>query len=179
VGRATAASGSGSSLATHWESSTPPSRGFASEPADEEEERELGNEKVHALVDELMKLTILEFSDLTKIIGKKLGVPDTPMMPMGMPMGMAPGPGAGPADAPVAEAPVEEKTSFTLKLEGFEASAKIKVIKEVRAITQLGLKEAKELVEGAPCIIKPGLPKEEAEELRKKLEDVGGKVVLD
>jgi len=155
-------------------------RSFASEPAaNEDEERELGNEKVHALVEELIKLDILEFSDLTKLLARKLGLPETPMMGgMMMAPGGAPAAGApaAAADAPPAE---EEKTSFTVKLDGFDASSKIKVIKEIRAITQLGLKEAKELVEGAPCVVKPGCSKEEAEEIKKKLEDVGGKIVLE
>eukprot|EP00951_Prasinocladus_malaysianus_P002204 scaffold15648_cov27-Prasinocladus_malaysianus.AAC.2 len=92
-----------------------------------------------------MELSVLEFSDLSKIIAKRLGVPDQPMMPMGMAMGVPAG-GASAGGAAAAEAPAEEeKTSFALKLDGFDAAAKIKVIKEVRAITELGLKEAKEL----------------------------------
>jgi len=71
---------------------------------------------------------------------------------------------------------VEEKTLFDLKLMGFDAKAKIKVIKEVRAIAGLGLKEAKELVEGAPKVIKKDIKKEEAEELQKKLEEVGATI---
>jgi large subunit ribosomal protein L7/L12 len=74
------------------------------------------------------------------------------------------------------EAAVEEKTLFDLKLVGFDAKAKIKVIKEVRAIGGLGLKEAKELVEGAPKVIKKDIKKEEAEELQKKLEEVGATI---
>lgn len=81
------------------------------------------------------------------------------------------------ATAPAEEK--EEKTSFDLKLESFDAAAKIKVIKEIRGITELGLKEAKELVEGAPAMVKKGLKKEEAEEFKKKLEAVGAKVSLE
>lgn len=123
-----------------------------------------------------MQLNLLEFSDFTKLLGKKLGMPEDMMSGGGMMM--APGMMAAPAGgapaaggAEVAPAAAEEKTSFTLKLDGFDAASKIKVIKEVRAITELGLKEAKELVEGAPCVVKPGITKEEAEELKKKLED--------
>ena len=77
--------------------------------------------------------------------------------------------GAGGAAVPAAEeAPKEEKTSFNVKLESFEAGAKIKVIKEVRALTSLGLKEAKELVEGAPKMLQEGLSKEEVEALKEK-----------
>lgn len=109
--------------------------------------------QVRALVDELLKLNILEFSDLTKILAKRLGVPDQPMMPMGM--AMAAPAGGAPAASPAAE-PAEEKTSFTVKLESFDAAAKIKVIKEVRAVTGLGLKEAKELV--SPFLLPSMLP---------------------
>jgi len=69
-----------------------------------------------------------------------------------------------------AAAPVEEKTDFNIKLDGFDAASKIKVIKEVRAITDLGLKEAKELVEGAPAVLRKGVKKEEAEQIKAKLE---------
>lgn len=86
--------------------------------------------------------------------------------------------GAPAADAGAASAE-EEKTDFTVKLSGFDASSKIKVIKEVRAITDLGLKEAKELVEGAPAVIKEGLSKEDAEELKAKLEAAGGQIGLE
>jgi len=170
-----------------WEtpSSSLCGRGFASDAAPEDdEEREIGNEKVRGLVDEVVQLNLLEFSDFTKLLGKKLGMPEDMMSGGGMMM--APGMMAAPAGgapaaggAEVAPAAAEEKTSFTLKLDGFDAASKIKVIKEVRAITELGLKEAKELVEGAPCVVKPGITKEEAEELKKKLEDVGGKVSLE
>eukprot|EP00578_Thalassiosira_sp_NH16_P006109 CAMPEP_0181117486 /NCGR_PEP_ID=MMETSP1071-20121207/22550_1 /TAXON_ID=35127 /ORGANISM="Thalassiosira sp., Strain NH16" /LENGTH=107 /DNA_ID=CAMNT_0023201881 /DNA_START=304 /DNA_END=627 /DNA_ORIENTATION=+ len=73
---------------------------------------------------------------------------------------------------------VEEKTIFDLKLTGFDAKSKIKVIKEVRAITSLGLKEAKELVEGAPTNVKKDIQKEEAEELKAKLEKVGATIEI-
>ena len=76
------------------------------------------------------------------------------------------------------ETKVEEKTTFDLKLTGFDAKAKIKVIKEIRAITALGLKEAKELVEGVPATIKKQIKKEECEELKKKLEEVGATVEI-
>mmetsp|Transcript_6404 Transcript_6404/g.9505 ORF Transcript_6404/g.9505 Transcript_6404/m.9505 type:complete len:101 (-) Transcript_6404:557-859(-) len=93
------------------------------------------------------------------------------------------GGGGPPAAAPAgvaaeAAAPVVEKTEFELKLESFNAPDKLKVIKEVRAITGLGLKESKELVEKSPSIIKAGLTKEDAEKLKKVLEDNGGKVEI-
>jgi large subunit ribosomal protein L7/L12 len=115
----------------------------------EPEQREITDPTVIALADQITQLNLLQVSDLTELIKKRLGITSSPMMgmPMGMPM-MGGGGGAAPAAAQPAEAapPVEEKTEFTLKLDGFDASAKIKVIKEVRAITGLGLKEAKDLV---------------------------------
>ena len=105
----------------------------------------------HLLADFAAQLNLLQVSDLTEVLKKKLGIQGGAMMgmPMGMPMM---GAAAAPAAAPAAEAPKEEKTEFTLKLEGFDAAAKIKVIKEVRAITGLGLKEAKELVSFEGCV---------------------------
>mmetsp|Transcript_22644 Transcript_22644/g.49460 ORF Transcript_22644/g.49460 Transcript_22644/m.49460 type:complete len:95 (+) Transcript_22644:2-286(+) len=94
-------------------------------------------------------------------------------------MGGAPMAG-GAAAAPAAEeAPVAEKTAFTVKLESFDASAKIKLIKEVRALTGLGLKEAKEMVEKTPVEVKKDIKKEEAETIKGKLEAAGGVVVVD
>ena len=87
---------------------------------------------------------------------------------------------AGGAAAPAEDAePAEEKTAFDVKLTSFDASSKINVIKEVRAITGLGLKEAKEFVEGAPKVIKEGLKKEECEEIQEKLKAVGGVVEIE
>ena len=81
--------------------------------------------------------------------------------------------------APAADEPKEEKTAFDVKLASFDAKSKIKVIKEVRAITGLGLKEAKELVEGAPSTVKKDVKKEEADELVEKLKAVGAVVELE
>ncbi|KAK9843670.1 hypothetical protein WJX81_001901 [Elliptochloris bilobata] len=89
------------------------------------------------------------------------------------------GPGQGAAPAAAAEPAAPPKTEFDIKLDGFDAAAKIKVIKEVRGMTDLGLKEAKELVEKAPTVIKSGVSKAEAEQLKKKLEAAGGKVTLE
>ena len=109
-----------------------------------EEQREVTDPTVQALADQILQLNLLQVSDLTEILKDKLGI----QAPMMMPMGGAAAPVAAAAAAPAAEAaaPKEEQTEFTLKLEGFDAAAKIKVIKEVRAITGLGLKEAKDLV---------------------------------
>ena len=119
---------------------------------------------LNAIVDQLSGLTVMEAADLVKKLEEKWGV-SAAAAPVMM---------AGPAGA-AAAAPAEEKTEFTVVLA--EAGAnKINVIKEVRAITGLGLKEAKDLVEGAPKEVKAGVPKAEAAELKKKLEAAGAKV---
>lgn len=119
------------------------------------------------VVDFLSKMTILEAVELTKELEEKWGVSAA------APVAVA----AGPA-APAAEAAAEEeKTEFDIELTSF-GSQKIAVIKEVRAITQLGLKEAKELVEGAPKMVKDGVSKEEADEIKKKLEAAGATVTV-
>jgi len=103
-----------------------------------------------------------------------------PMMPgMGFSLRGLGGAGGGVA-APAAEEKKEEKTAFDLKLEaGFDAAAKIKIIKEVRSFTDLGLKEAKELVEKAPAVLKQGVTKEEAEKIIEKMKAIGAKVIME
>ena len=118
------------------------------------------------IVDELSSLTVLEAAKLAKLLEEKWGV--SAAAPVAM---MAAGSGVA------AAAPVEEKTEFTVVLATVGAQ-KINVIKEVRAITSLGLKEAKDLVEGAPKPIKEGIPKDEANAIKKKFEDVGAKVEI-
>jgi large subunit ribosomal protein L7/L12 len=118
------------------------------------------------LVDDLSALTVLEASELSKLLEEKWGVSAA------APVAVA---AAGPAAA--AAAPAEEKTEFDVILASF-GDNKINVIKEVRAITGLGLGEAKALVEGAPKAIKEGASKAEAEELKTKLEAAGAKVEL-
>jgi large subunit ribosomal protein L7/L12 len=118
------------------------------------------------LVDELSSLTVIEAAELSKLLEEKWGVSAA------APVAMA-APAAGGAAA--AAAPVEEQTEFAVIL--LEAGEKkINVIKEVRTITALGLKEAKDLVEGAPKTVKEGVSKDEAAKLRKQLEDAGAKV---
>lgn len=112
-------------------------------------------------------LTLIEAADLVKILEDRLGIQAA------APVAMAAMPAAGGAAA----APAEEKTAFDVVLTDGGAN-KIAVIKEVRAATNLGLKEAKDLVEGAPKTVKEGASKEEAEELKKKLEAAGAKVTL-
>ncbi len=115
-------------------------------------------------------MTVLELSDFIKALEDKFGV--TAAMPV---MAAA----AGPAVAAEAAAPVEEKTEFNVILTGYEAEKKIQVIKVVRAITSLGLKEAKDLVEGVPKPVKEAVSKEEAANIKKQLEEVSGQVKID
>lgn len=117
-------------------------------------------------------MTVLELSEFIKTLEDKFGVQAA--MPV---MAAAAGPGAA---APAQEAaPVEEKTEFNVILTGYEPDKKIQVIKVVRAITSLGLKEAKDLVEGVPKPVKEGVSKEEAANIKKQLEEVSGQVKVE
>ena len=124
----------------------------------------MASEKITALIEEVKGLTVLELSELVHALEEEFGVSAAAMA----------APAAGGAAAPAAE----EKTEFDVILAGFDAAAKIKVIKAVREITGLGLAEAKAVVEAAPKAVKEGVSKDEAEELKKKLEEVGAKVEL-
>jgi large subunit ribosomal protein L7/L12 len=119
------------------------------------------------LVDDLSSLTVLEAAELAKLLEEKWGVSAAAAVAVAA----APGAGGG------AAAPVEEKTEFTVVLAA-AGDKKIEVIKEVRALTGLGLKEAKDLVEGAPKPVKEGVAKEEAEKIKATLEKAGAKVEL-
>jgi large subunit ribosomal protein L7/L12 len=119
------------------------------------------------IVDELSSLTVLEAADLAKMLEEKWGVSAAAAVAVA----------AGPAGAGGAPAPAEEKTEFTVVLAS-TGEKKIEVIKEVRALTGLGLKEAKDLVEGAPKTIKEGVAKDEANKIKTTLEKVGAKVEL-
>ena len=119
------------------------------------------------VVDYIKGISVLELSQLVKTLESELGVSAAAAMPMAMPM--AGGGGAA------AAAPAEEKTEFTVTLTEV-GSNKINVIKVVREVTSLGLKEAKDLVESAPKAIKEAIPKDEAEAIKKKFEEVGAKV---
>ena len=122
---------------------------------------------INALVDQLSELTVLEAADLAKALEEKWGVSAAAAVAV-----------AGPAGGGAAAAPAEEeKTEFDVILTG-DGGKKINVIKEVRASTQLGLGEAKALVEGAPKPIKEGVNKAEAEKIKKQIEDAGGTVEL-
>ena len=121
------------------------------------------------VIDYIKGISVLELSQLVKALESELGVSAAAAMPMAMPGMAMPGAGGG------AAAPAEEKTDFTVTLTEVGTN-KINVIKVVREITALGLKEAKDLVEGAPKPIKEGIPKEEAAAIKKKFEEVGAKV---
>ena len=120
------------------------------------------------LVDELSSLTVIEAAQLSKLLEEKWGVSAA------APVAVAAAPGAG-GGAAAAAAPAEEQTEFTVILAA-AGEKKINVIKEVRAITSLGLKEAKDLVEAAPKPVKEGVSKEEAAKFKKQLEDAGATV---
>ena len=122
---------------------------------------------INGLVDQLSSLTVLEAADLAKALEEKWGVSAAAAV------AAAPAAGGGAAAA----APAEEKTEFDVILTG-DGGKKINVIKEVRAITGLGLGEAKALVEGAPKPVKEGVNKDEAEKIKKQIEDAGGTVEL-
>jgi large subunit ribosomal protein L7/L12 len=120
-------------------------------------------------VDYIKNISVLELSQLVKRLEQELGVSAAAAMPMAMPMGGGAAAGAAPA--------AEEKTEFDVILTDFGAK-KIEVIKAVREVTSLGLKEAKDLVEGVPKPIKEGVTKAEAETIKKKFEDVGAKAEI-
>ena len=120
------------------------------------------------VIDYIKGISVMELSQLVKALESELGVSAAAAMPMAMPgMGMAGG----------AAAPAEEQTEFTVTLTEI-GSEKIKVIKAVREVTSLGLKEAKDLVESAPKALKEGVAKDEAEVIKKKFDEVGAKVEI-
>ena len=124
----------------------------------------MASEKITAMIEEVKALTVLELSELVKALEEEFGVSAAAM--------------AAPAAGGAAAEAAEEKTEFDVVLAGFDAAAKIKVIKAVREITGLGLAEAKGVVEGAHKTLKEAVSKDEAEEMKKKLEEAGAKVEL-
>ncbi len=123
------------------------------------------------VIEYIKGISVLELSQLVKALESELGVSAAAAMPM-----MMPGGGAGGGAA--AAAPVEEKTEFNVTLVSFPADKKINIIKVVREVTSLGLKEAKDLVEAVPKAVKEGVNKDEAEAIRKKFDEVGAKVEI-
>ena len=124
----------------------------------------MASEKITKIVDEVAELSVLELSELVKEVEERFGVSAAAPVAVAV--------AAGPAEA------AEEKTEFDVVLAGFDAAAKIKVIKVVREITGLGLGEAKAAVEGTPKTLKEAVSKEEAEDIKAKLEEAGAKVEL-
>ncbi|GLT32811.1 hypothetical protein SLA2020_074500 [Shorea laevis] len=147
---------------------------------DPTEHRSPPTERVWRLVDEISGLTLAEIAELGSIIMKKRGMTEPPTV--GVMKAGAAGLAGMAAKASAAAAKEEakpEKTVFELKLESYEAAAKIKIIKEVRSFTDLGLKEAKDLVEKTPAVLKKGVSKEEGEQIIEKMKALGAKVVLE
>ena len=131
----------------------------------EEKKEVIVPEKFKAIVTEIEKMSVLDLSELVKILEEKFGVSAAAPVMMGAM------PGAAPVEA------AEEKTSFDVELTDSGAN-KISVIKVIRELTQLGLKEAKDVADGAPKMVIEGVDKAKAEEAKKKLEEAGGKVTL-
>ncbi len=123
------------------------------------------------VINYIESMTVLELSAFIKVLEEKYGVQAAMQM-------MSAG-GAGGGAAAAAPEPVEEQTEFNVVLTGYEADKKIQVIKVVRAVTSLGLKEAKDLVEGVPKAVKEGVSKQEAENVKKQLEEVSGQVKVE
>jgi large subunit ribosomal protein L7/L12 len=121
------------------------------------------------ILDSISKMTVMEVVELISDMEKKFGVTAA------APVAVAAGPG-GPGAA--AAAPVEEQTEFTVTLKEYPADKKVTVIKVIRELTGLGLKEAKDLVEGSPSTVKEGVSKADSETMKKKLEDAGAKVEI-
>ncbi|XP_027185510.1 uncharacterized protein LOC113783546 [Coffea eugenioides] len=147
---------------------------------DSAEHRSPPTERVWRLVDEISSLTLVEVAELGSIMMKKMGMKEPPVVGVMKPgdVGMGAVSMKGPATAAKEEKKVE-KTVFELKLESYDAASKIKVIKEVRSFTDLGLKEAKDLVEKTPAVFKKGVSKEEGEQIIEKMKAVGAKVVME
>ncbi|KAL8913075.1 MAG: hypothetical protein Q9171_002055 [Xanthocarpia ochracea] len=133
--------------------------------------------KIATIVDQISQLTLLETADLVSNLKSKLNIPD---LPMG---GFSSGPAAAspppPAEEEEAAPAAQEKTLFTLTLKSFEATAKPKIIKEIKAMLGLSLVESKKFVEGAPKMMKEGVPKEEGEKIVETMKALGGVVGMD
>jgi len=142
-------------------------------PFDDGSGKIMASPELHDLSDRILKLSFLEIYQLTLLMNEHFDFDDDNLA-----MGGMDGGGGGSGGEAKEEEVVEEKTAFDLKLTGFDSKSKIKVIKEVRAIAELGLKEAKELVEGAPKVVKKGIKQEDAEKLKEKLESIGATVEI-
>mmetsp|Transcript_23433 Transcript_23433/g.30425 ORF Transcript_23433/g.30425 Transcript_23433/m.30425 type:complete len:179 (-) Transcript_23433:280-816(-) len=133
--------------------------------------------KIEALCDDVCKLNVIELAEFLELFKEKAGLKDSDLM------GAAPVAVAAPVGAvsteEAAAPPKEEKEFFDIKLTGYDDKAKIKIIKEIRGLTGLGLKEAKEVVEGVPSVFMKEIKKEEADEIVKKITELGGKIELE
>ncbi|CAN6332086.1 unnamed protein product [Urochloa humidicola] len=134
------------------------------------------SDRVWRLVEDVSSLTLAESAALSSLLLRRLDIPSAPPIAI---LNSAAGLGGGGGAAGEKPAAAAEKTVFELRLEAFDAASKIKVIKEIRSFTDLGLKEAKELVEKAPAVIKGGVSKEDAEAIVERMKAVGAKVVMD
>ncbi|KAI3794137.1 hypothetical protein L1987_36764 [Smallanthus sonchifolius] len=132
------------------------------------------SEKLERIADEILSLTKLERNDYAVLLRYKMGFNNYGPSVTGLGSSSSSG-----AAAAASETKAAEKVVFDVKLEKFDAASKIKIIKEVRAFTDLGLKEAKDLVEKAPTVVKKGITKDEAEAIMAKLKDLGATVVLE
>ncbi|CAI0387256.1 unnamed protein product [Linum tenue] len=149
---------------------------------DPTEHRSPPTERVFRLVDEIASLTLAEVAELGSIIMKRKGMKESPTVGVikgGTAAGLAGMGIKGSTGAAAKEEKKPEKTVFELKLESYEAASKIKIIKEVRSFTDLGLKEAKDLVEKTPAVLKAGVSKEDAEKIIEKMKAIGAKVVME
>ncbi|KAL5229603.1 hypothetical protein ABZP36_028379 [Zizania latifolia] len=140
------------------------------------------SDRVWRLVEDVSSLTLAESAALSSLLLRRLEIPTAPpiaILNSAAGLGGGGAAGAGAAGEKAGAAAAAEKTVFELRLEAFDAASKIKVIKEIRSFTDLGLKEAKELVEKAPALIKGGVAKEEAQAIIERMKAVGAKVVMD
>ncbi|KAL6561851.1 hypothetical protein OROGR_002858 [Orobanche gracilis] len=144
---------------------------------DSTEHRSPPSKRVWSLVDEISGLKLIEIAELSSIIMRKLGIKEMPVVGVMKPGAFGAVVKTGATAAKEEKKP--EKTAFELKIESFDAASKLKVIKEIRSFTELGLKEAKDLVEKVPAIFKKGVSKEEAEKIIEKMKAVGANVVME
>ncbi|KAL2244515.1 uncharacterized protein LOC105175889 [Sesamum indicum] len=146
---------------------------------DPTEHRSPPSDRVWRLVDEISGLTLVEAGELSSIIMRKLGMKEKLVVGVMKPGTVGVAGAAMKTAAAAKEEKKPEKTAFELKMESFDAASKLKVIKEIRSFTDLGLKEAKDLVEKMPAILKKGVSKEEAEKIIEKMKAVGANVIME
>ncbi|KAF2634773.1 ribosomal protein-like protein L12 [Massarina eburnea CBS 473.64] len=137
------------------------------------------NPKIATIVDQISQLTLLETADLVSTLKTRLNIPDMPMGGFMGPGGAGPAAAAAPVEEEEAAPAAAEKTLFNLKLEKFDAGAKPKVIKEIKAMLGLSLVDSKKFVESAPKMMKEGVPKEDAEKIVETLKALGATVVME